>query len=79
MELDLHGKNLFQARIAVQSALTRATSADYRLTIIHGYIGGTALRDMICEEFAHHPPRDPLGARAQSRPDRIGAARILNK
>ena len=55
MELDLHGKNLFQARIAVQSALTRATSADYRLTIIHGYIGGTALRDMIYEEFAHHP------------------------
>jgi hypothetical protein len=26
-----------------------------RLTIIHGYIGGTALRDMIYEEFAHHP------------------------
>lgn len=55
MELDLHGKNLFQARIAVQSALTRATGADYRLTVIHGYSGGTALRDMILAEFARHP------------------------
>lgn len=55
MELDLHGKNLFQARIAIQSALTRATSADYRLTVIHGYANGTALRDMLREEFAGHP------------------------
>ncbi len=55
MELDLHGKNLFQARIAVQSALARATSADYRLTVIHGYSGGTALRDMLHEEFGKHP------------------------
>ena len=55
MELDLHGKNLFQARTAVQSALMRATMADYRLTVIHGYSGGTALRDMIQEEFRNHP------------------------
>ncbi|MDI9520671.1 MAG: Smr/MutS family protein [Bacillota bacterium] len=55
MELDLHGKNLFQARIAVSSALTRATSADYRLKIIHGYRQGSAIRDMLREEFKGHP------------------------
>ena len=55
MELDLHGKNLFQARVAVASALTRATSADYRLKIIHGYRQGSAIRDMLREEFKGHP------------------------
>lgn len=55
MELDLHGKNLFQARIAVSSALTRATSADYRLRIVHGYRQGSAIRDMLREEFKGHP------------------------
>ncbi len=55
MELDLHGKTLQQARIAVMSALKRATSADYRLTIIHGYRGGSAIRDMLREEFSAHP------------------------
>lgn len=55
MELDLHGKNLFQARIAVMSALSRATSADYRLKIIHGYRQGSAIKDMLREEFMTHP------------------------
>ncbi|HPY95449.1 MAG TPA: Smr/MutS family protein [Clostridia bacterium] len=55
MELDLHGKNLQQARIAVASALARATAADYRLNIIHGHRQGSAIRDMVREEFARHP------------------------
>lgn len=55
MELDLHGKNLFQARIAVMSALARARSSDYRLTIIHGHRQGSAIRNMILDEFRSHP------------------------
>ncbi|MGI6690962.1 MAG: Smr/MutS family protein [Clostridiales bacterium] len=55
MDIDLHGKNLYQARIAVDSALKRATAADYRLRIIHGYINGTAIRDMLLSEYARHP------------------------
>lgn len=55
MEIDVHGKNLFQARGAVASALARATSADYRLCVIHGFRGGTAIRDMLHEEYARHP------------------------
>lgn len=55
MELDLHGKNLYQARVAVDAALRRATSADYRLRVIHGYRQGSALKDMLREEYARHP------------------------
>ncbi|NLX83230.1 MAG: Smr/MutS family protein [Clostridiales bacterium] len=55
MELDLHGKNLFQARTAVMSALARATAADYRLKIIHGHKQGSAIRDMVRDEFVSHP------------------------
>ena len=55
MEIDLHGKNLFQTRIAVSSALTRATAADYRLKIIHGHRQGNAIQAMIKEEFLSHP------------------------
>jgi DNA-nicking Smr family endonuclease len=55
MDIDLHGKNLYQARIAVSSALKHATNADYRIRIIHGYKSGTAIKDMILEEFSNHP------------------------
>lgn len=55
MELNLHGKNLFQARVALMSALKNARASDYRLRVIHGFQGGTALRDMCRQEFAKHP------------------------
>ncbi|MHC1785891.1 MAG: Smr/MutS family protein [Christensenellales bacterium] len=54
-EIDLHGKTLFQARVMVDSALRRATSADYRLRVVHGYRQGSALRDMLRQEYLHHP------------------------
>ena len=55
MELDLHGMTVYQARNAVASALKRATAADYRLKIIHGYKNGSAIRDMLIDEFSKHP------------------------
>lgn len=55
MELNLHGQNLFQARIAVMSALRAAKTSDYRLTVIHGYTRGTSIREMLQKEFAGHP------------------------
>lgn len=54
VELDLHGKNLYQARVAVDAALRRAGGGVYRLRLIHGYHGGTALRDMLRQEYAAH-------------------------
>lgn len=50
--LDLHGKNTYQARAAIDAALRRARAGTYRLRLIHGYHGGTALRDMIRAEYA---------------------------
>ena len=55
MELDLHGKNLYQARVAMDAILRRVTSADYRLRVIHGYRQGSALREMLRDECARHP------------------------
>ena len=53
--LDLHGKNSYQAKIAVDALLRRAGNGTYRIRLIHGYHGGTALRDFLCSEYAHHP------------------------
>ena len=52
---DLHGKNTYQAKVTVDALLRRATTGTYRLRIIHGYHGGTALRDFIRQEYARHP------------------------
>lgn len=55
LELDLHGMNTHQAKTAIDSQLKRAKGGVYRLRLIHGYRGGTALRDMIRETYRHHP------------------------
>ena len=52
---DLHGKNTYQAGITVDSLLKRAKSGTYRLRLIHGYHGGTAIRDFLKEQYASHP------------------------
>ncbi|MBP3493949.1 MAG: Smr/MutS family protein [Oscillospiraceae bacterium] len=55
VELDLHGKNTYQAKVAVDAALRRATAGTYRIRCIHGFHGGTALRDMLRSEYEKHP------------------------
>lgn len=52
--LDLHEKNIYQAKITINAAL-RSARGVYRLHIIHGYHSGTALRDMIADTYAAHP------------------------
>ena len=53
--VDLHGKNKFQAKVTIDAQLRRAGNGVYRIRVIHGCHGGTALRDMIREEYASHP------------------------
>lgn len=55
MELDIHSMTQAQAKVAIEAKLRRAKGGVYRLRIIHGYHGGTALRDMIRREYAAHP------------------------
>lgn len=52
VEIDLHGKTEYQARMTLDAALRRAKSGTYRLRVIHGYHNGTALRDMVRREYA---------------------------
>ena len=61
VELDLHGKNAYQARVAIDAALRRAGGGVYRIRVIHGYHGGTALRDMIRREYAGRVTRLDTG------------------
>ena len=52
VEIDLHGKNEYQAKVTIDAALRRAKAGTYRLRIIHGYHGGTVLRDLVRREYA---------------------------
>jgi DNA-nicking Smr family endonuclease len=54
VELDVHGMTLYQAQIAIDAALRRAGGA-YRIRVIHGYRGGTSLRDGIRSRYGAHP------------------------
>ena len=54
VELDVPGMTPNEAQIAVDAALRRAGGA-YRIRVIHGYRGGTALRDGIRARYAAHP------------------------
>ena len=45
-EIDLHGKNEYQARVTLDAALLR---------VIHGHHGGTALRELVRREYGRHP------------------------
>ena len=55
VELDLHGKNCHQARIAIDAALRRAGAATCRIRVIHGCNSGTALMEFVRAEYAAHP------------------------
>ena len=52
--LDLHGKTQYQARVMLDSQLRRSRGV-YRVHVIHGYHNGTALRELVREEYAKNP------------------------
>jgi DNA-nicking Smr family endonuclease len=54
-ELDVHQMTRTQALTAVDAALRRAGGGVYRLRVIHGFHGGTVLRDAIRSRYAAHP------------------------
>ncbi len=54
-KVDLHGKNKYQARIALDAVLRRVRRGVYRVQVIHGYHYGTELRDMVREGYRDHP------------------------
>lgn len=54
-EIDLHGKNEYQARVTLDAALRRVRPGTYRIRVIHGHHGGTALRELVRREYGRHP------------------------
>ena len=54
-ELDVHAMTKVQAITALDAALRRAGAGVYRLRVIHGYHGGTVLRDAVRAHAAKHP------------------------
>mgnify|MGYP002512812213 CR=1 FL=1 len=51
LEIDLHGMNCRQAKTKIDSVLRRAGGGTYTVRLIHGYHGGTRIREMIGEEY----------------------------
>ena len=47
IELDVHSMNRAQAKTYIDSQLKRAKKDIYQIKVIHGYRGGTAIRDMV--------------------------------
>lgn len=53
VEIDVHGKNVEEAVREVKKQLDSAGTGIYRIRIIHGYHGGTRIREGIWDEFSY--------------------------
>ncbi len=53
VELDLHGYNRMDALAEIERVLSKCDSSTYRIRVVHGYHGGTSLRNMIYDEFSY--------------------------
>lgn len=55
VEVDIHGMTKVQATELIDARLRQAGGAVYRIRVIHGYHGGTSLRDEIRSRYRKHP------------------------
>jgi len=53
VEIDLHGCRVDEAQKKVEAAIRSAHPSVYRIRVIHGYHGGTAIASMIRREFGY--------------------------
>ncbi|MDO4297077.1 MAG: hypothetical protein Q4C59_01210 [Lachnospiraceae bacterium] len=53
VEVDVHGMNVENAVREIGQQVQRAGSSVYRIRVIHGYHGGTRIRNGIWEEFSY--------------------------
>ena len=54
-EIDIHQMTKVQALAAVDAMLKRVDSSVYSIRVVHGYRGGTILRDAVRARYARHP------------------------
>lgn len=55
LEIDVHNMSRTQAITAIDAKLRRTNASVYKLRVIHGYHGGTVLRDAIRTRYREHP------------------------
>lgn len=55
LEIDVHNMTRTQAITAIDARLQRADASVYRLRVIHGFHGGTVLRDAVRSHYKNHP------------------------
>ncbi|MBD5393249.1 MAG: Smr/MutS family protein [Lachnospiraceae bacterium] len=53
IEINVHGKNVEEAIDEIRKQLNSAKANVYRIRVIHGYRGGTRIRDGIWDEFSY--------------------------
>ena len=53
-ELDVHNMTRVQAQAAIDAKLRRAPAGVYRIRVIHGYHGGTVLKQLALS-YKNHP------------------------
>ena len=54
-QIDVHNMTKTQAQTAIDAMLRRNKGEMCRLTVIHGYHGGTVLRDFVRSHYKKHP------------------------
>lgn len=54
-EIDVHNMTRVQAISAIDAKLRKADSFVYQLRVIHGFHGGTVLRDAVRAHYRNHP------------------------
>ena len=55
IEIDIHGMQRKQAKIYIDSNLKKVGKNVFRIEIIHGFHGGSALRDMVRSTYKNNP------------------------
>lgn len=54
-EIDIHNMTKEQAKIAIDAKLRKNKGEMCRLRVIHGYHGGTVLRDFVRSHYKKYP------------------------
>jgi len=54
VEVDVHGMNRYQVKTRLDSLLRKSRGV-YRIRVIHGYHGGTELKEFIRYEYGRSP------------------------
>lgn len=54
-EVNIHGMSTYKAKVCLDSILKKADKGIYRIRVIHGFHSGTALKDMVHQEYRMHP------------------------